>query len=465
MRTAMRTLSAAAILSASLAVPSAAAGAEPPVTFTKDIAPILQRSCQHCHRPDSIAPMSLVTYDDVRPYARAIKQKTALRQMPPWYLEKNIGVQTFLDDPSLSDAEIAAIGRWADAGAPRGNPADLPPPLTFPRGGTFSLTASLGPPDLVVSSPEVTMKAGVPDWWGPIGDVPSGLGEDRYIRAVEHLEVNDVPAKSASGSIGGRFLFHHAAVNFVEPDGTIVGGTFQALPVHEVGRNADLFDPEAGRPIKAGAVLSFANMHLHANDRDSKARLDVAIWFHPRGYRPKYNIRPLTWGQNEIDLDGNTAGQIVEAFYTLPQPIKMLNYEPHMHAAGVRMCLEAITGPVRTMLNCAGYNHNWVRAYTYHPDSAPLLPAGTILRIVGYNDTSPANPTVLDPRNWSGWGHRSVDNMLNNLAYAAFLTDEQFAEEVAKRRERLKNGEGEAIGCVTCGTGTPVLRTPPVAGR
>ena len=104
-------------------------------TFSKDIAPILQRSCQKCHRPDSLAPMSLITYDEVRPWARSIKNRTALRDkpgvMPPWYIEKDIGIQAFKDDWSLTDDEIAKIARWADNGAPRGNPADMPEPVPF----------------------------------------------------------------------------------------------------------------------------------------------------------------------------------------------------------------------------------------------------------------------------------------------------------------------------------------------
>ena len=101
------------------------------VTFTKDIAPILQRSCQNCHRPDSVAPMSLLTYANAWPYARAMKQRTALARapwgrggMPPWYLEKDIGIQKFKDDPSLSDEEIALFATWADSGAPEGDQAD-----------------------------------------------------------------------------------------------------------------------------------------------------------------------------------------------------------------------------------------------------------------------------------------------------------------------------------------------------
>ena len=104
-----------------------------PVTFTKHVAPILQKSCQSCHRPGSVAPMSLLTYEEARPWARSIKQKVVGRSMPPWYVDKSVGIQTFKDDRSLTEQEIATIVAWADGGAPRGNPADMPPPLTFDK--------------------------------------------------------------------------------------------------------------------------------------------------------------------------------------------------------------------------------------------------------------------------------------------------------------------------------------------
>src|SRR5262245_176065 len=113
------------------------AGAQQPpasqsqVTFAKDVMPILQRSCQNCHRPGSVAPMSLMTYEDTRPWARSIKQRVSTREMPPWGIDKNVGIQDFKNDWSLSDAEIAKIVRWTDSGAPMGNPADMPPPRVF----------------------------------------------------------------------------------------------------------------------------------------------------------------------------------------------------------------------------------------------------------------------------------------------------------------------------------------------
>src|SRR5215813_15431270 len=108
-----------------------AQAARPPATFTKDVAPILQRSCQNCHRPGSIGPMSLLTYEDARPWARSMKDRVSRRQMPPWHVDKTVGIHRFKDDPSLSDDEIQTIVDWVDAGAPRGAAADMPAPRTF----------------------------------------------------------------------------------------------------------------------------------------------------------------------------------------------------------------------------------------------------------------------------------------------------------------------------------------------
>jgi len=182
----------------------------PEVTFAKDIAPILQRSCETCHRVDGGAPMPLTTYEEARPWARAIKQRTGIGPkagvMPPWYVEKNIGIQHFKNDPSLSALEIAAVAAWADAGAPRGNPADLPPARIWSEATKWSI----GEPDLIVNTADLVVKAGAPDWWGEIPRVPTGLTEDRYVAALEVKEVNDMPtAGSGRDSVGLLFFSHH----------------------------------------------------------------------------------------------------------------------------------------------------------------------------------------------------------------------------------------------------------------
>jgi hypothetical protein len=128
--------------------------------FTRDVAPILQEKCQSCHRPGYIAPMAFMTYEETRPWARSIKARVAARQMPPWHIDKTVGIQHFKNDRSLSDAEIDTIVRWVDAGAPQGNPKDMPPPKVFARDDVWNFASQFGgPPDLVIKSPPYTMPA------------------------------------------------------------------------------------------------------------------------------------------------------------------------------------------------------------------------------------------------------------------------------------------------------------------
>src|SRR5213594_4559506 len=163
---------------------SNAQSANTAITFTKDIAPILEEKCQACHRPDSMAPMSLVTYEDVRPWAKAIRERVLTRQMPPWHIDKTVGIQKFKNDRSLSDAQIDTIVKWVDAGAPKGDPKDMPPPKQWPDESKWQLATKYGQPDLVVKSAPYTIPAAAQDaWWRPVSD--TGLTEPRWVRAIE----------------------------------------------------------------------------------------------------------------------------------------------------------------------------------------------------------------------------------------------------------------------------------------
>src|SRR6185295_19825683 len=147
-----------------------------------------QKHCQTCHRADSIAPMSLITYEEVRPWARSIKQRTGIGPragvMPPWFVEKTVGIQDYANDPSLTAEQIQTIARWVDNGAPRGNPADMPPPVSFTNDW------KIGTPDLIVQSPIVELPSTGSDWWGTIpAEIPTNLKEDRYVAAVQMREV------------------------------------------------------------------------------------------------------------------------------------------------------------------------------------------------------------------------------------------------------------------------------------
>jgi hypothetical protein len=432
---------------------SHALGQQDEITFHKDIEPILQRSCQNCHRTGGAGPMPLITYEQVAPFAGLIEYKTGLRDragaMPPWYMEKNIGIQDYKDDPSLSDEELAAISAWARSGTPKGDVADAPQALTFDD----STKWKAGEPDLIVVMNDVTKLAGTPDWWGEIDYMPIGLEEDRYVKSVEVVEVNDVDTSAAAGTVGGRYIFHHMIWGTAQLD---ENGERQGFsipwPVHEVGRNADIFDEDAGRLLKAGTAIVSDSVHLHSNGRDTTGHMEVGFRFHPKGYEPKYKPSFIGLGNGvDISITGNQKDQELHAYTVLQEHTKVVTFEPHLHAPGERMCLEAIWGYTIETLSCVGYDHNWVRGYPYAENAAPILPKGTILHIVGYMNNTESNPNVPDSRNWPGSGNRSVTNMFIDLGIRVELTDEQFIEAMEERRQVLNLGPNDhVIGCPLC---------------
>jgi mono/diheme cytochrome c family protein len=457
-------LAASAVAGVSL-IAQAPAAPTSEVTFSKDVARILQRSCQECHHPDGGAPMALISYEDVRPWAKSIKARTALRSqrgaMPPFFVEKNIGIQKFKHDPSLSEDEIAMVARWVDAGAPRGNPGDMPKPREFE--GTDKWT--IGEPDLLLRSKEVTVPAIGPDRWGDFGLVPTGLAEDRYVSAVEVREVNDIPHDKSATTVGGRYVFHHMTYSSIvegERPGSGADEGGSSWPIHEVGRNADIFPPEAGRLLAAHSSLALSAGHLHSNGRETKGHLEFAFKFFPRGYKPTYKRSNVRLGDGiNIDVRPNESGQELHAYAVLQEHTKYITFEPHLHAPGVRMCLEAIWGHNIQTLNCVGYDHNWVKQYVYDDDAAPLLPKGTVVHLIGFLDTTAANKNPVDPRNWAGGGRRSVANMFIDLGYSVSLTEEQFQAEMAKRRKNMKSRNDYDIGCPLCWAPPTAVATAP----
>ncbi len=333
-----------------------------------------------------------------------------------------------------------------------GDPAVAPEPRVFDD----SVKWTAGEPDLIVSTASITKLAGTPDWWGEIESVDMGVIEDRYVKSVEIIEVNDIDFQAGTGrdTVGGRYIFHHMLWGTAIPDedGNIRSRFGSIWPVHEVGRNADIFDEGGGRLLRAGSWLTSESIHLHSNGRDTTAHLELGFRFHPRDYQPTYRPAFVLLGNSaDISITPNQTDQELHAYATLQQNIKIVTFEPHLHAPGDRMCLEAIWGYTVETLSCVGYDHSWVRAYTYEEHATPLLPKGTILHITGYMNNTDTNPNIPDPRNWQGSGNRSVANMFLDLGIKVALSDEQFIEEMAMRREVLNLGPNDhVIGCPLC---------------
>jgi hypothetical protein len=427
------------------------------VTFSEDIAPILYENCVKCHRTGGVAPMSLTTYQEVRPWAPVIKYKTGLRDkmgvMPPYYLEREVGIQHVKDDERLSEEALQLIAFWADNGAPEGDPENLPAMPEF----SDSLEWRLGEPDLVVPLADIHVPGGAADSWVSGMPVSTGLTKDRYVSAVEMREVNDSKSSALGGTIiGGLYIVHHMTWQTSVIDS---GDEPETWPVHELGRNPDMFDPKAGRLLEAGSSIIPLTYHLHSNGRDTTGRMELGFYFHPEDYEPEHQKARFQLGDGlNISIQGDQPNQELHTYTVLDEHTKISSFEPHLHAPGARMCLEAIWGNQIETLACSGYDHNWVKQYTFEDDYAPLLPKGTILHMIGYMDNVSSNYNVIDARNWSGSGNRSITNMFLHLGQSVELTDEQFVQEMAERRERLGLTKNDhLLGCPLCMAEIPLL--------
>jgi hypothetical protein len=394
-----------------------------PVTFSKDIAPIFQKSCQTCHRPGTAVPMSLTTYAEVRPWAKAIRTRVLKREMPPWHLDKTTGIHQYKNDISLSDEAIAKVVEWVDNGAPEGNPAEMPPPRTFASNKTWFI----GEPDLIATTDkDFTMYARGPDWWiDQYGELK--LTEDRWIKAMEVKPSNPK-------------VVHHSVVYVIEPDAP--AGTPETglqLTEYAVGKYGDTFADNTGRLLKAGTRLRF-DMHYFATGKEETNGMMIAFKFYPKGFVPKYDVRSVAIRNipnDELEVPPNSVVR-TDGYYRLTRNARIDAFQPHMHMRGRGMTLEAIN-PDNTTTILSSVDHfdfNWHINYVYEDDVAPLLPAGTVLHMIGIHDNTAANPRNPDPNMWAGFGERSVDDMVQVWLDIVYLDDAEFHRLVDERKTK-----------------------------
>ena len=404
-----------------------------PITFTKDIAPIFQEKCEACHRPDSIAPMSLVTYEAARPWAKAIRERVVTRQMPPWHIDKTVGIQKFKNDRSLSDAQIDTIVKWVDAGAPKGEVKDMPAPKNWPDESKWNFAALYGPPDLVIKSPDWTVPpVGQDAWYKPV--VSTGITEPRYVRAIEIR-----PA-----TVKGRKVTHHALARLQQQEADAdpnddqagVGGLFMEWAV---GKQGEQMRPDTGKLMLPGSKIIF-EMHYHSVGEQITDHVELGIYLYPKGEEPKFRqtlaaLQSVAGGMRNIDIPPNSTF-VSQNFIPMRRAGRVESYQPHMHLRGKAMSMEAIlpTGQTVMLSHVNNFNFNWHNSYVYSDDVAPLLPKGTILKITSWYDNTRANKNNPDPDQWVGFGDRTVDEMGHAWVNISYMSDEDYQAELSKRK-------------------------------
>jgi len=416
------------------------------VTFAKDVAPIFQARCEECHHKGTAAPMSLVTYEETRPWAKSIRQRVITRNMPPWHIDQTVGIQHFANDRSLSEAQIATIVKWVDAGAPMGNPSDMPPPKHWPDEEGWLLAKQYGEPDLVLKSESYTMPAHGQDvWFKPLTDVP--LTEARWVRAVE----------MRPGSVAGRKIMHHVLSYLVQDesggattDATAaapVNGTQGLLMEWAIGKNYDIYRPNTGKLLLPGSHI-YWELHLHAIGEEIRDHAELAVYLYPKGETPKYRTRLTLFGATSntgarLDIPPNTVTE-TQAFHVLTQAARLENFQPHMHLRGKAMAMEAIlpNGTTQMLSYVNNFNFNWMNNYIYADDAAPVLPKGTVLHVTAWHDNTRANPNNPDPDQWVGYGDRTVDEMAHAWVNVTYISDADYAEWSAQHQQRRPMGAG-----------------------
>jgi hypothetical protein len=422
-----------------------AAPAPKEATFHKHVEPLLQARCQNCHRPGEAAPMSLLTYKDARPWAKAIKEAVLVRKMPPWFADPKHG--QFANDRRLSQDEIDTVVAWVDGGAKEGDPKDAPKALTFAEGW------AIGTPDAIVEMPTAVEvpASGTVDYTYIV--VPTGFTEDKWVDRVEvrpgaksvvhHIVMLVRPPgvkylpdakpgipylppkqedKHQADTGRGQFQFTGA----IEMIGVYVPG---GLP-YEVG-------PGQARFIPKGSDLIF-QMHYTATGKAAGDRSRIGFVFSKEP--PKERVVNTFVANLNLHIPPGVADHPVTARVTLYEDTKLLSLFPHMHVRGKGFEYKATypTGETETLLTVPKYDFNW--QLTYYLKEPKLLPKGTVLECVARFDNSPNNPFNPDPKSDVYWGEQTWEEMLAGFVDLAMPVGKTMRDVAVQKKPQPTTG-------------------------
>jgi hypothetical protein len=419
---------------------SFAANNPPAVTFTKDVAPVLRKNCQGCHRPGEAAPFSLLTYEQARPWAKAMKEAVLLKKMPPWFADPHYG--KFSNDRSLAQKDADTIAAWADAGAPLGDSKELPPPVNFVEGW------SIPKPDVVFEFPQAFQipATGTIEYQKVI--VPTGFTEDKWVQFAEARPDN-------------RARVHHMIAFIREPGSqwlrTAKPGVFFVAPKPRADESADtsalpsdflvgyapgqppeILESGQGKLIKAGSDLVL-EIHYTTNGTAATDRSKFGLVFVKEP--PKERVLTLSATNGKFRIPPGDPNHRVDSEFELATPVKLSGLHPHMHGRGKDFEYRIVypTGETETILRVPRYNWHWQLWYSL--EKPILLPKGAKIECTAHFDNSANNPDNADPAKEVTWGDQSWDEMMVgffNLTFDAGMP----VEDLFPKSKRQKTVAG-----------------------
>jgi hypothetical protein len=406
-------------------------------TFSRDVAPILYKHCVACHREGDIAPMSLLTYKEARPWAAAIRQAVLARKMPPWKADPRYGAWS--NDPRLSESDIATIKAWAEGTKAEGDPKEMPAAPDFHDGW------KIGKPDLVFSIPEQKLAATGPDGYVYI-DIPTNFKEDRWVVATElrpgnrkvvhhaHVFVKENGGKKAAeakdpvAEYAKWLIVTEGTLQWMRPEAPVIdngcavdGNGFvpgrkvtamgNLLSSYLPGRDAEPFPEGTARKIPAGATLNFQIHYARTTGKPETDATSVGLIF---AKQPPQRVLYYTYLSNQMFRipAGDPDHQVTDC-HTFDKDLQVMSLTPHMHLRGkaMRYIAHYPDGRTETLLYVPAYNFNW--QFTYHAKEPIRLPKGTRIEVIGEFDNSANNPLNPDPGKVVRWGAASEMEMMD----------------------------------------------------
>jgi len=393
-----------------MSAPTVTTTSENNVTFTKDVAPIFYKNCTGCHRPGEIAPMSLLTYNDARPWAKSIREKVANRDMPPWHADPKYG--EWRNDRRISQDAINTILAWVNNGAKEGDPKDLPPMPEYTPGWR------IGKPDQTFSAPEQAVPAdGVVDY--QYLSVPTNFKEDRWITSAE--------IRSSAHAV-----VHHVIV-FVQEPGATSRLQGKLLVGFAPGEDPAVFRPGFGRKIPAGSNLLF-QIHYTPNGTPTKDVTTVGLIYAKTPVAHTVVTRPVL--QTAFEIPAGHPNYEVKSSFTFNEAAQLYSFMPHMHLRGKDFEYKAVfpDGTSRILLSVPRYDFSW---QTYYVLKDPIaVPKGTRIDCVAHFDNSTNNKYNPDPTKAVRWGDQTWEEMM--IGWMSFVYD---SPPTATKATETKSGQ------------------------